>query len=470
MRVAQFDQRDALPKTIHDQSDSVASALFQDLDIADWKTLAVKCRESILVAATQDGAKEPTDKKPVETKEAEKAKGSEKKDKFTIDVSDIKLAKPVGRSGFEMTLEEIKNKGLENKVNDYKAKIVEAMQRLGSAYKIDIRVVDSPIWGPHGTPLDSDVWTETIRNSEMRNESFVINVTAKFLKEQPAILFESSTLHEISHIMNDDLSGYHRQGANTEIAEERRVADTVGMKRYEEYLKAYCKYKPSVDFESTLQKVKDCKLVPPPVERDNADKLAEDFFKKNSDGKEHLLVYNSTLHDITLSSTRGSVSHDPEKLAKIIKEGKPMVFFHNHPAEDGTAAMYPSPDDYGVAGLYAFQIYRENPKIDVEFRVMQVGKDSTSNVAYGFRPEVIAEIKKNAKAYGEALARKDDVGPVELKQNLMNYHFTKDSYHNYLKYAYDLDMVRKDKNACKTHPQYFLWPSEKFFVHDRPQK
>jgi hypothetical protein len=41
----------------------------------------------------------------------------------------------------------------------------------------------------------------------MRNQSFIINVTASFLEQQPAILFEASALHEVCHVMNDDLSG-----------------------------------------------------------------------------------------------------------------------------------------------------------------------------------------------------------------------------------------------------------------------
>jgi len=26
-----------------------------------------------------------------------------------------------------------------------------------------------------------------------------------------------------------------------------------------------------------------------------------------------------------------------------------------------------------------------------------------------------------------------------------------------------------DEDMCRTHPEYFLWPSDRFFVHYRPQ-
>jgi|AGTN01.2.fsa_nt_gi hypothetical protein len=107
------------------------------------------------------------------------------------------------------------------------------------------------------------------------------------LKEQPEILFESGTLHEVAHIMNDDLTGYHRQGWNSEFAEERRVVDLVGMPRYEEYLRAYTKYKPNVKFDTVMDKVKNLEPVPPPIEIDDADKEATEYFKTHADGKEH---------------------------------------------------------------------------------------------------------------------------------------------------------------------------------------
>ncbi len=88
-----------------------------------------------------------------------------------------------------------------------------------------------------------DVFTEVVRNEEMRNQSFIINVTADFLEKQPEILFEASSLHEVCHVMNDDLTGYHRNGANIEVAEEHCVLQAVGEARYQEYLKAYAAYR-----------------------------------------------------------------------------------------------------------------------------------------------------------------------------------------------------------------------------------
>jgi hypothetical protein len=382
---------------------------------------------------------------------------------------EVGIAKPlVWHSGFEMSPAEITAAGLDTKVDAYKAKVTEAMDRLGANYKIDLRIIDRQSIGPHGTPLDSDVWTEVVRNPEMRNEAFVINVTAKFLRDQPEILFESSSLHEVSHIMNDDLNGYHRQGGNIEMAEERRVADTVGFPRYEEYLRAYTNYNPKVKFDSTLQKVKDVALVPPPVESDDADKSAAEYLKTHADGKEHLLVYNGQLHDVTLSSTAGSVTPDLSKLQDVIKQGKPMVIIHNHPS-DGAASLFPSHDDFGVAGNFLSLALRENPSLPVEFRVLQMGQNEVSSVAYGFKGAALADLKANADAYRNARSQNQDLAPIEMKQKLLSYHLAQDSYNEYLKHAYLLEVARTNSAACRVRPQYFLWPSDRFFVKDRPQ-
>ncbi len=373
--------------------------------------------------------------------------------------------------GFELPRACITERGLDEKVAAFQHKIVEALSKLGASYKIEVRIIDNPNWGPYGTPTDgTDVWTDVVRNEEMRNESFIINVTARFLQAQPDILFESSTLHEVCHIKNDDLNGYHRQGRNIEVAEERCVADAVGMTRYQEYLRAYFKYKPNmnVPYETFLQRVRDVVLVPPPVESDDADRMAAAYFKGHADGKEHLLIYNGEIHDVTLVSTRDSVRIDPEKLQQLIAAGKPLIFFHNHPGEDGRAAMFPSYDDFGVAALFSFMVWRENPSIAVEFRVMQVSRQNVSSVSYGFKRPVIEQIKKNAEAYRNAMAQQEDVAPIQLRQNILDYRLAQESYNEYLQHAYRLEVIRTDKEAC-AYPQYFLWPSEKFFLHDRPQ-
>src|SRR5207249_9547900 len=72
-----------------------------------------------------------------------------------------------------------------------------------------------------------------------------------------------------------------------------------------------------------------------------------------------------------------------------------MIFFHNHPAEGGRAAMFPSYDDFGVAGFLSFMVYRENPSLTVEFRVVQLGKERTI-VSYGFKGTALKAIKKVA--------------------------------------------------------------------------
>src|SRR5947208_16691743 len=125
--------------------------------------------------------------------------------------------------------------------------------------------------------------------------------------------------------MNDDLTGYHRNGANVEAAEENCVLRVTGETRYKQYLQAYAAYQhwDTPTYERVLQKVKGVELVPPPPETDEADRAATEYFRTHADGKEHLLVYNGELHDLTLYSTKDRVRHDPAKLKAVIEAGKP---------------------------------------------------------------------------------------------------------------------------------------------------
>jgi hypothetical protein len=373
-------------------------------------------------------------------------------------------------AGFEISQVCLTQRGLDQKVAAYQRKIAEALTKLGASYKISLRPVNNPVEAGYNAEAVGDVFTDVVRNQEMRNQAFIINVTTDFLEKQPEILFEASSLHEVCHVMNDDLTGYHRNGANTEVAEEHCVLRAVGESRYKEYLQAYAAYQHwnASTYESFLQKVKDVVLVPPPSETDEADRIAAEHFRTHADGKEHLLVYNGELHDATLYSTRDSVRHDPQLLKAIIKAGKPLIFFHNHPAEDGRAAMFPSHDDFGVAGLFSSMVYRENPSLPVEFRVMQLGKENTI-VSYGFKQPVVEEIMRIARDYRDAVVLQADVAQIELRQNLLDYHLAQDSFHDYLQHACPVDLARKNDDVCRTHPQYFTWPSERFFIYYRPQ-
>jgi len=145
-----------------------------------------------------------------------------------------------------------------------------------------------------------------------------------------------------------------------------------------------------------------------------------------------------------------------------------MIFFHNHPAEGGRAAMFPSYDDFGVAGFLSFMVYRENPSLAVEFRAVQLGKERTI-VSYGFKGTALKDIKKVALEYRNATARKADVAVIEKRQSLLDYHLAQDSFNDYLQYACPVDLARNDAEVCRTHPQYFIWPSDRFFIHYRPQ-
>jgi hypothetical protein len=376
---------------------------------------------------------------------------------------------PCSTTRFELSESCIAERGLEKQAALFKDKIKDAMFALGASYKIDLRVVTTPALGPYTSAPQGDVWLDVVRDADMRHSSFIASVTAHFLATQPEILFEAAARHEVCHIINDDLPGYRRQKENVEAAEEKCVLNAVGEPRYREYLQAYARYKDwnNAQFEAVLKKVKNLTLIPPPGMVDEADRQAAEFFKNNANGKEHLLVYNGELHNITLASTRDTVSHDPRKLAAIIAAGKPMIFIHNHP-DDGRAAAFPSYDDFGVAGLFSFMVYRENPDIAVEFRVMKPGQEST-NVAYGFRNSTIAEIKTLASDYRNAATRGKDTAPIIMKQKLQNYHLARESYNTYLQYACPIDLGRKEPEKCATHPQNFIWPNDRFFIQNRPQ-
>ena len=360
----------------------------------------------------------------------------------------------------------------------YKKHLDEGLRLYGASYKIDLEVMDFFAANKHQTT--SPVFTTVKYDDNAKPEAFTVHVLEHFLKTQPEILFEHSALHEIAHIINDDLEGYYRNGAKVELAEERTVMDLVESKkekgRYEKYLKAYAEYRnwSPERYKLFLQDVKDTRPKPAPSLIDEADKSAAQFFKTHADGKEHLLVYNGTLHDITATSTDRSVVHDPQKLAAVVKEGKPMVFFHNHPAR-GVPAMYPSANDYGSAALYKFIVLREQPTAKVEFRVMMMG-DETTSVSYGFKKPVEQEITKNALAYREtkaAFAGGPDspertaqmtarLDGIERDQTRLNFRLAGDSFGAYLKNAVHVDISGKSPEATTSHPGLFLWPSKEF--------
>ena len=373
-------------------------------------------------------------------------------------------------AGFEVSRACITVRGLDQKAALYQRKIDEAMPKLGASYKISLRIVNHPVEAGYNAATIGDVFTDVVRDEEMRNEAFIINVTADFLENQPEILFEASSLHEVCHIMNDDLTGYYRNGANVEVAEEACVLQAVGHTRYEQYLRAYAVYQhwDSPMYDKFLQMVKNVAVVPAPNETDDADRSAADYFRRHADGLEHLIIFNGDLHDITLYSTKDRVWHDPEKLKAVITAGKPMVFFHNHPADGGRAAMFPSYDDFGVAGLFSFMVYAENPNLPVEFRVVQPGNHLTI-VSYGLKKPPIEDIKKVALEYRTALALTNDLAPVIWSRDLLDYHLAQDSFSEYLQHACPADLSRKDVEVCRAHPAYFIWPSERFFIHYRPQ-
>jgi hypothetical protein len=377
---------------------------------------------------------------------------------------------PACFAGFDVSPDCITQRGLAPKLAKYQLKISEALRRLGASYQLTLRPVNHPVEAGYDAATIGDVFTDVVRDEEMRNQAFIINVTTDFLEKQPEILFEASSLHEICHIMNDDLNGYHRNGANIEVAEEHCVLQAVGEARYEQYLKAYAVYQhwASSTYDTFLQAVQDVALVPPPSEIDDADRAATEYFRRHADGSEHLVVFNGELHDISLYSTKRRVWHDPEKLKPVIQAGRPVIFFHNHPGEAGKGGMFPGYDDFGAAGLLSFMVYAENPKLPVEFRVIQAGKEPTI-VSYGFKRAAVEDIQSIARQYRRAVELGADVRQIEIQRDLLDNHLARDSFSEYLQYASPAWVDAEGAGAFTTHPQYFIWPSERFFLHYRPQ-
>jgi hypothetical protein len=373
-------------------------------------------------------------------------------------------------TGFEISDACVRERGLDEKRAAYQGKITEAMFRLGASYKIALRLVNHPVAAGYDATV-GDVFTEVVRNEEMRNESFIITVTASFLEQQPEMLFEASALHEVCHVMNDDLSGYHRNGAHTEAAEERCVLQVVGESRYEQYLQAYAEYRrwDRPTYERFLRKVKEVALVPAPRESDDADRLAMEDFRQRQDGEEHILVYNGELHDVTLRTPGEGVRPDPLRLQAIIKARKPMIVFHNHRAEDGRAGMFPTGDDFGAAGLVSFMAFTEDSGLAIDFRIVQLGEEEDTVVSYGFKRTALEDIKQLALEHRRAAARRGDAARIEANQKILSSRLARDAVHDYLRYVCPVDPVRTDADVCRTHPEYFLWPSDRFFVHHRAQ-
>jgi hypothetical protein len=55
-----------------------------------------------------------------------------------------------------------------------------------------------------------------------------------------------------------------------------------------------------------------------------------------------------------------------------------------------------------------------------------------------------------------------------MRRDLLDYQLAQESFTDYLQYACPVDPAHKNMDACRTHPQYFIWPSDRFFIHYRP--
>jgi hypothetical protein len=367
---------------------------------------------------------------------------------------------PCDRDAYELSKECIAQLGLQEKVAVFESKIAEAQRRYGASYKIRLQVIgDSNREG-----RDANTAPVFLHFDEEVRTTFKIFVTSRFLAEAPELLFEHSTLHEVAHIINDDLPGYHRYRSNCELAEERVVLNLVGEDRYKEFLQAYAKYKDwsPAKCEEFLETVKALQLLPAPSEIDVADRAAAIAFRRIADGKEHLLVYNGEIHDISTHSAVSTVGHDLEKLAEVIEAGKPMIFFHNHPSSD-SRTMFPSFEDFGVAALFEYLARRVNPDLKLQYRLMVRDDKESTFVSYGFQKPLIQEVKKFAASWREARMQ-DERARIDLQIKILTHQVAQESFDTYLQHACPVDLTRKDAEVCNTNPRFFIWPSQKYFL------
>jgi hypothetical protein len=130
--------------------------------------------------------------------------------------------------------------------------------------------------------------------------------------------------------------------------------------------------------------------------------------------------------------------------------------------------MFPSHDDFAVAAFLSFMVYRDNPSLAVDFRVLHLGKEDTV-VSYGFKGPALADIQALAGEYRNAAAIKADVAGIEIRRGLLDSRLADESFHDYLQYACPVVLARHDAEVCRTHPQYFIWPSDRFFLQNRPR-
>jgi hypothetical protein len=175
----------------------------------------------------------------------------------------------------------------------------------------------------------------------------------------------------------------------------------------------------------------------------------------HADGGERFLVYNGELHDVTLGAANSEVTHDSERVKAIVKARKPMVVFHGHAAEGERATMFPSRDDFGVAALMSFMAYAEDSTLPIDFRIVQLGEGEDTVVSYGFKGTALEDIKEVARR--------------QTKPEILSSRLADEAFRDYLQYVCPVDRAGTNGDVCRTHPEYFLWPSDRFFVHHRPQ-
>ena len=90
---------------------------------------------------------------------------------------------------------------------------------------------------------------------------------------------------------------------------------------------------------------------------------------------------------------------------------------------------------------------------------MQLGEEEDTVVSYGFKGSALEDIKE--------VATNIPMGRRQL--DILSSRLAEEAFSDYLQYVCPVDQAGTGGDVCRTHPEYFLWPSDRFFVHHRPQ-
>lgn len=145
-----------------------------------------------------------------------------------------------------------------------------------------------------------------------------------------------------------------------------------------------------------------CILAPARVvaEPDEADRAVAAYYRSITDGLEHIVLWNGAVHDVSVNAMWGSVEFDPEKVAMVIDAGKPIIYYHSHPAgfdEDGIRyPPTPSNLDFAALAWFSYLTWKENPALPISHRIVMIEEHDALVISYALASSDITRTLNNA--------------------------------------------------------------------------